>query len=351
MTASPVLAETEVDAYERDLADYLDVAHVVATSSGTTAVQTALDAAGVRPGDDVLVPALAVVMSAAPVCHLGARPVFVDCDPEGTDFDYRDLAAKVTEHTTAVLPVHLWGRAGDPHRLRRFADDRGMAVVADACQALGTTTIDGVQVGTEATIGCFSTHKYKLLATGEGGFLTTDDDYCAAKARAYRSHWLTPPGQQRPLSRLAHNFRLAEPLAAIGRCELPQLGTLVRQRTEQTRLLLDLLTDLPHVRPAAVPAGQRWNHYAPLLHLELDQPRAFCEHLAEQGVPNSTGTFRLVPLDQRPMFADDTRPACTTAAKLLDGILAVVLTRHDDEQRIRGYAETITREVTRWASA
>ncbi len=348
MTAGPVL--TEVDAYERDLADRLGVAHVVATSSGTTALQTALDAAGVRPGDEVLVPALAVVMSAAPVCHLGARPVFVDCNPEGTDFDYRDLAAKVTEHTTAVLPVYLWGRAGDVHRLRRFADDRGLAVVADACQALGTT-IDGVQVGTEATIGSFSTHKYKLLATGEGGFLTTNDDYCAARARAYRSHWLTPPGEQRPLSRVAHNFRLAEPLAAIGRRELSELDTLVQRRTGQANLLLDLLAGQPHVRPVALPVGQRWNHYAPLLRLEVTRPRALCEHLAEQGVPNSTGTFRLVPLDQRPMFASDTRPACTTTAEFLDGILAVVLTRQDDEQRIRDYAETIAREVTGWVSA
>lgn len=350
MIASTVLVETEVDAYERELAERLGVAHVVAVSSGTTALQTALDAVGVRPGDEVLVPALAVVMSAAPVCHIGARPVFVDCNPEGTDFDDRDLAAKVTERTTAVLPVHLWGRAGDASRLRRFADDRGLAVVADACQALGTT-VNGAQIGTEATIGCFSTHKYKLLATGEGGFLTTNEDRCAAQARAYRSHWLTPPGEQRPLSRVAHNFRLAEPLAAIGRGELPRLDTLVQQRTAQATLLLDLLTDLPQVRPATVPAGQRWNHYAALLHLELDRPRAFCEFLAEQGVPNSTGTFRLVPLDQRPMFAGDTRPTCATAAELLDGILAVVLTRQDDEQRIRDYAETITREVTRWASA
>lgn len=350
MTSSPVPAHTEVDGYERDLADHLGVTHVVAVSSGTAALQTALDAVSVRPGDEVLVPALAVVMSAAPICHLGARPVFVDCNAEGTDFDYHDLAAKVTEHTTAVLPVHLWGRAGDPNRLRNFATDRDLAVVADSCQALGTTC-GGVQIGTEATIGCFSTHKLKLLSTDEGGFLTTHDDNCAARARAYRSHWLNPPGEQRPMSRVAHNFRLAEPLAAIGRRALPRLDLLIRQRVDQTGLLLDLLADLPHIRPARVPSGQRWNHYAPVLTLHLDRPRAFCEHLAERGVPNSTGTFRLVPLDQRPMFASDTRPPCRTAAELLDGILAVRLTRHDDEQRLRGYAETITREVTRWAGA
>ncbi|MGH3963972.1 MAG: DegT/DnrJ/EryC1/StrS family aminotransferase [Pseudonocardiaceae bacterium] len=349
MTAGSVLPDTEVTAYEHELAAHLGVAHVVAVSSGTAALHTGLNAVNVGPGDEVLVPALAVVMSAAPIVHLGARPMFVDCNATGTDFDYDDLARKTSEHTTAVLPVHLWGRVGDPARLRHFADNRGLAVVADACQALGTT-INGAQAGTEVAIGCYSTHHLKLLSTGEGGFLTTDDDDLAASARAYRGHWLTPPTGQQPLTRLAHNFRLAEALAAIGRRELARVETLIQQRIEQTTLLLELLTDAPLLRPAEQPADQRWNAYAPLLHLQLPRPRQFSRHLADLGVPNSTGTFNLVPLDQRPMFPDDT-PPCTTAAAVLDGILAVILTRHDDDQRIRRYADTIAREAIRWASA
>lgn len=349
MTASSVPPESEVTAYERELAAHLGVEHVVAVSSGTAALHTGLDAVDVGRGDEVLVPALAVVMSVAPIVHLGARPVFVDCNPAGTDFDYDDLSRKTSEHTAAVVPVHLWGRAGDLTRLGHFADDRGLAIVTDACQALGTT-ISGVQVGTEATIGCYSTHHLKLLSTGEGGFLTTDDDELAARARAYRGHWLAPPPGQQPLTRLAHNFRLAEALAAIGRRELARLEDLIQQRIEQTALLLELLTDVRHLRPVEKPAGQRWNAYAPLLHLQLPRARQFSRHLAELGVPNSTGTFNLIPLDQRPMFTSDT-PPCTTAAAVLDGILAVVLTRQDDERRIRHHAETIAREATRWASA
>ncbi|MGH3811432.1 MAG: DegT/DnrJ/EryC1/StrS family aminotransferase [Pseudonocardiaceae bacterium] len=350
MTASSMLLpDTEVTAYERELAAHLGVAHVVAVSSGTAALHTGLDAVNVGPGDEVLVPALAVVMSAAPIVHLGARPVFVDCNLAGTDFDYDDLNRKTSEHTTAVLPVYLWGRAGDPARLRHFAHDRDLSIVADACQALGTT-VNGAQAGTQATIGCYSTHHLKLLSTGEGGFLTTDDNDLAARARAYRGHWLTPPPGHQPLTRLAHNFRLAEVLAAIGRRELARVEALIQQRIEQTTLLLERLTDVPPLRPAAQPAGQRWNAYAPLLHLHLPRPRQFSRHLAKLGVPNSTGTFNLVPLDQRPMFTGDT-PPCTTAAVVLDGILAVILTRHDDDQRIRRYAETIAREAIRWASA
>ena len=349
MTPGHVVPDTEVTAYERELSEYLGVEHVIAVSSGTAAIHTALAAIGTRPGDEVLVAALAVVMSAAPVAHLGARPVFVDCDITGCDFDYRDLADKLTERTIAVLPVQLWGRAGDTTRLHRFAEAHGLAVVADSCQALGST-INGTQAGTEAGIGCFSTHKLKLLSTDEGGFLTTNDGYHAARARAYRSHWMDPPGE-RSLSRLAHNFRLAEPLAAIGRRELRRLDASVQRRIEQTTLLLQLLTGVPHLDPVVAPAGQRWNHHAPLLRLRLRRPRAFSEHLASLGVANSTGTFKLIPLDQRLPFVDDTPPTCRTAAELLDGILALAITRHDDEQRLRYYAETITREVTRWGSA
>lgn len=350
MTLSPVLPGTEVTTYEHELSEYLGVEHVVAVSSGTAALQTALDAVGVGPGDEVLLPALSVVMSAAPILHLGARAVCVDCNAEGTDLDYDDLTRKLSQRTAAVLPVHLWGRAGDTTRLRRFADDHGLAVVADACQALGST-IDGTQVGLEATIACFSTHDMKLLSTGEGGFLTTRHDHLAERARAYRSHWLTPPRGQCPLSRLGHNFRLAEPLAAIGRRELARLDTLIAQRVEATTLLWALLADLPQLRLADIPAGQRWNHYAPLLHLQLEAPRVFSEHLAVRGVPNSTGSFHLIPLDQRPPFSGDTPPTCTTTAQFLDGILAVVLTRSDDDAQIRRYADTITQEATRWASA
>ncbi|MGH3927667.1 MAG: aminotransferase class I/II-fold pyridoxal phosphate-dependent enzyme, partial [Pseudonocardiaceae bacterium] len=181
MTPISVISEIEVAAYERELAEHLGVAHVVAVSSGTTALQTALDAVGVRPGDEVLIPALTVVMSVAPVASVGARPMFVDCNADGTDFDFDDLARKTNEHTSTVLPVYLWGRAGDTARLRRFADGHGLSTVADACQALGTT-VDAIQVGTDATIGCFSTHKQKLLSTDEGGFLTTNDDYLAARS-------------------------------------------------------------------------------------------------------------------------------------------------------------------------
>jgi dTDP-4-amino-4,6-dideoxygalactose transaminase len=119
--------------------------------------------------------------------YTGARPIFVDCNPQGTDVDYDDLAAKMTEATAAVLPVHLWGRAGNPGRLARWTDERGLHVIEDACQAQGSE-VDGTQVGTHGTIGCYSMKDGKLLWCGEGGYLFTADDELADAARSLRSH-------------------------------------------------------------------------------------------------------------------------------------------------------------------
>lgn len=354
MRAGALPSASEVDAYEYELARYLGVSEVVSVSSGTTALQTALYAVGVRPGDRVIVPALTVIMTVAPVVHLGAEPVFVDCNDDGTDFDHSDLDTKLGEGVAAIVPVYLWGRVPDNDVVRQIACARGIPVVADACQALGTMigrTHAGLDttVGCYSSVGCYSTHQLKLLSTGEGGFLATDDSAVAARARAYRSHWLTPPPGSAPLSQLAHNFRLAEPLAALGRVELARLDEQFHWRTEQTLSLIRLLAGVEQLAPM-IPQRQRWNHYAPLFRLDLDRPRAFAEHLASLGVPNSTGTFRLIPLDQRPMFVSDNTPRCTKAAALLDSILAVALTRTDDHGRIKEYAAIIEREVHRWVN-
>ncbi|MBC8091778.1 MAG: DegT/DnrJ/EryC1/StrS family aminotransferase [Pseudonocardia sp.] len=338
----------QVADYEHDLATRLDVRHVIATSSGTTAIHTALYAAGIRPGDEVLVPALSVVMTASPIIHLGARPVAVDSTPDGTGLDLDDLAAKTGPRTHAIVPVLLWGRA-DPHAdlLLDHAHRHRLAVVVDACQAIGTAR-NGRQVGLDATAACFSTHANKILATGEGGFVATDHDTIADQARAYRSHWSPAPPGEDPLARPAQNFRLAAPLAALGRDQLRHLDAHLHRRRHQTSLFLDQLDGAPGLDPA--PAVDGWNGYSPVVRLHLPRPRAFSEHLAACGVPNSTGTFRLIPLDQRAVFADHRHPPCRTAAAFLDSTLAVALTAADDDH-IRRCAATITKEAARWADA
>jgi dTDP-4-amino-4,6-dideoxygalactose transaminase len=344
------VAGRQVAELERELANRFGVAYAVALSSGTAALHTALVGLGIGPGDEVLVPALSVVMSAAPIVYTGARPVFVDCTPDGRDLDYLDAEAKTSDATRAVMPVHLWGRLADPRRLLEFAVRWRLHIIEDACQAQGSRAGDRL-AGTLGAVGCFSLKDGKIMWSGEGGYLLTDDPDLADRCRAYRSHWQTPPSGQPPLAKLGHNYRLAEPLAVLARANLDRFDELLARRRHQTSLLLSLLDRTPGIVPLHSGPDERWNGYAPLARLTLPAPRRFCERLAALGVPNSVGTFRLVPTDQRPAFSDPAQPPCRNAAAIIDTTLAVVVTDHDSDRRIADYAETITQEACQWVPA
>ncbi|MEV0535899.1 aminotransferase class I/II-fold pyridoxal phosphate-dependent enzyme [Kitasatospora sp. NPDC050463] len=336
------------EAFERDLAGVFGTRYAVAVNSGTAALHAALFAAGIRPGDEILVPALTVVMTAAPVVQLGATPVFVDSDPATFDVDYADAAAKVTARTRAIVPVHLWGRMGDPAALAAFASRHGLAVVEDAAQAGGTSRA-GTAAGTAGSAGCFSMKDGKILWSGEGGFVVTDDADLAARARAFRGHWLTPPPGERPQQHLAVNARLAEPLAALAHANLHRLPALLERRRAQSTHLLHALAGARGLTPIRSATDETWNHYSPLLSIGLPRPRAFADHLARIGVPNSTGTFHLIPCDTRPMFSGGARPPCRGAAQILERTLAIVLTDRDDEAGLDRYAAAITHASATWS--
>ena len=341
----------EATRLEADLADRFEIAHAVVLSSGTAALHCALIAAGIGPGDEVLVPTISVAMSVAPILYVGARPVFVDCASDGSGLDYDDFAAKITPRSRAVIAVHLWGRTGgDPNRLSAEAARHGLLVVEDACQAHGTR-YNGRLLGTIGDIGCLSLRDGKILSAGEGGVLLTNDDGVAGVCRALRTHWQTPPAGSTPGSRLGYNYRLAEPLALLARTNLARFDDLLGIRRRQSALLASLVDRTPGLSVLQPGPREDWNAYSPLLRVELPRPRQFCQHLAELGVPNSVGTFGLVPCHRRPPFASTDAPAdCPNAERIVDSTLAVVLGERDTNDRITGYAETIVQEAGRWAS-
>jgi dTDP-4-amino-4,6-dideoxygalactose transaminase len=259
-----------------------------------------------------------------------------------------DLACRYccTAATRAVLAVHLWGRAVGIHRLTDFAASHGLHVIEDACQAYGTVVGDR-QAGTFGAMGCFSLKDGKILSCGEGGFLITNDDAHDAVARAFRTHWQRPPRGQAPMARIGCNYRLAEPLATLARCNLARIDNLLTQRAHQTLLLTSLLTETPGLE-IPVDTGEGWNAHSPLIRVTLPRSRAFCEHLAAVGVPNSVGTFGLVPASQQPAFSAYAPAACPGAARLIDTTLAVVITARDHDDRIRAHADIIDREARQW---
>lgn len=340
-------ATANVDQLEAELARTFGASHAIAVSSGTAALHCALAALQIGPGDEVLVPAVSVVMSAAPVLHAGARPVFVDCDETGADFDYDDLAAKLTARTQAIMPVYMWGRAADPSRFLAFASSHGLKVIEDACQAHGTT-IDGKALGTFGDAGCFSLKDGKILWSGEGGFILTNRGDLADRCRALRTHWQAAPAGSAPMAELGHNYRMTEIQAMLARWNLARFEDLLNLRRTQTAALISTLPGIEALQWRSPGDRQDWNGFSPVAKLTVPRPRELSCRLAEAGVPNSVGSFGLTANDQRRVFAHLQPSRCQRAAHFIDTTLAIILSEHDDEQRVNEIADTAAREITQW---
>jgi dTDP-4-amino-4,6-dideoxygalactose transaminase len=172
---------SEVEALERELAAMLEVKHAVGVSSGTDALLVAMMALDIGPGDEVIVPTYSFFATAGCVSRLGARPVFVDIDPVTFNIDTDAAAAAITPRTKAIIPVHLYGQSADMEPLVAAAGARGMAIIEDAAQAIGSRYRNRL-VGGIGELGCFSFFPSKNLgAFGDGGLVTTNDPALASK--------------------------------------------------------------------------------------------------------------------------------------------------------------------------
>jgi dTDP-4-amino-4,6-dideoxygalactose transaminase len=217
---------------EEAFAAYVGSEHAVAVANGTAALHLALLAAGVGPGDEVIVPALTFVASASAVRYTGAEPVLCDSiGPADLNIDPAAAAASVTPRTKAIMAVHLAGYPAALEELRALCDERGLALIEDCAQAIGAYAGPGRRVGTVGELGCFSMFSKKQLCVGEGGMVTTDDAELAAKVRSLRSHAMTSVTWDRhrghaasyDVTDIGFNLRLDEPRAALGLSRLARL--------------------------------------------------------------------------------------------------------------------------------
>jgi dTDP-4-amino-4,6-dideoxygalactose transaminase len=223
-----VLGE-EVERFEAEFASSCGVQSSLGVASGTAALALALEAGGVGPGDEVIVPAHTFIASALAVVHAGATPVFCDVEPGTGLIDITSAAAVVSARTAAVVAVHLYGQACDMDAVRQFADRHGLLVVEDAAQAHGAT-FQGRSVGSLGNVAAFSFYPTKNLgALGDGGAICTDDDEIAARCRRLRNLGQRRKGEHLSLGR---NERLDGLQAAFLRAKLPYLGVWNRARRE-----------------------------------------------------------------------------------------------------------------------
>jgi dTDP-4-amino-4,6-dideoxygalactose transaminase len=287
----------EVAAFERELAAYHQCAHGVGVASGTDALRIAIEAVGVGPGDEVIVPAFTFFATASAVTHLGAKPVFADIDPARWTLDPDDVARRITPRTKAVVPVHLYGRPADLAPLLELAARHRLSVIEDAAQAVGAD-YRGRRVASYGHVGCFSFYPTKNLgAYGDGGLVTTNDAAIAERVRMLRAH-----GSRERYFHESGGWcsRLDEIQAAALRVKMQYLDAWTERRRELVAGYLDGLRGLPLGLPSEAADERAVYHLFTVRTARRDE---LAKHLELQGI--GTAVHYPLPLHRQPVYRDE----------------------------------------------
>jgi perosamine synthetase len=223
-------AGTYIDRFEAAFADFCGVRHAIACSNGTTALHLVFASLGIGPGDEVIVPTLTFVATANAVRYCGGTPVFVDVHPDTWTMDPVVVESKITPRTKAIVPVHLFGHPADMTSLQAIADRHGLIVVEDAAQSPGAE-VRGRRVGSMSRLATFSFFGNKILSTGEGGMITTDDDALAATIRMLKSQGMEP-GHRYWFPVVGYNYRMTNVAAALGLAQMEKVEWHLTRRQE-----------------------------------------------------------------------------------------------------------------------
>jgi perosamine synthetase len=275
-----------VGEFEQAFAAYVGAPYASAVSSGTAGLHLALRAAGVRDGDEVVTSAFSFVASANAALYERARPVFADIDPRTLNLDPQAAAAAVSERTRALLPVHIFGYPADMPAFEALAAQRDLALVEDACEALGARHADGPNVGARGHAAAFGFYANKQLTTGEGGMLTLGDEAAKQRIDSERNQGRAPDMGWLDHDRLGFNYRLSDIACAIGVAQLQRLERSLAERAavaERYRDELDAVEGL--TLPCADSGGdvRGWFVFVVQLPREVDRDDTV-RKLAEAGI-------------------------------------------------------------------
>lgn len=331
MTQGPYASEME----ER-FADLVDATHAVTVTSCTTGMELALEAVGIGSGDEVIVPDFTHPATGIVVERRGADPVLVDVDLTTYNIDPAAVAEAVTPETAAILPVAWGGQPLDHGPLLDVADTHSLAIVEDAACAAGAS-FEGTPVGSQFDASVFSFHPRKVLTTGEGGMITTDDESLARQVRSVKNFGTDPAGQREGFFVAdATNCRFSDVLAAIGLAQLEKAPDIIERRRELAARYDDLLADVEGVRsPAAIDGGEHnYQSYCVYVTAGDDSLRDdLIDAMADQDVETQIGTYAL---SETEAFSDATRGSDLDTARALSQnllTLPVVHSMTDADQR------------------
>ncbi|MFA4702000.1 DegT/DnrJ/EryC1/StrS family aminotransferase [Pyrococcus kukulkanii] len=289
----------EVEAFEREFAQYLGVKHAVAVTNGTAALDVALKALGIKPGDEVITTPFTFIASANAILFQGAKPVFADIDPKTFNLNPDDVLEKITNKTKAILVVHLYGQPADMKAFKEITEDYKLYLIEDCAQAHGAE-FEGKKVGTFGDVAAFSFYPTKNMTTGEGGMVVTNNDELAKKADLIRNH-----GQAEKYLHveLGYNLRMTNIAAAIGRVQLRKLDEWNEKRIKNAKLLTEGISKIEGLTPPYVDPRVKHVFHQYVIRVEDDFPLSRDEltaKLREKGI--GTAVHYPMPVHWQPLY-------------------------------------------------
>ena len=295
-----------VDLFEQKIAEYTGSKYAIACMNGTAAIQVSLRLAGVEPGDEVIVPTLIFIASVNAIAYNNAKPIFMDADKyynidvvKTIEFIKNETVfkngftynKKTNNKIPAIVPVHVWGNACWLDELIELCNKQNIAIVEDACESLGTFykngKYEGKHTGTIGKLGCLSFNGNKIITTGGGGMILTDDESLAEKAR-----YLTTQAKDDPVryihNEIGYNFRLTNIQAALGVAQLEQLSKFLKRKKFIYKQYVDALEEIDGLGMAAVPDYANNNHWLNLIQIDSkvygEDRETLMERLEQKGI-------------------------------------------------------------------
>lgn len=317
-----------IEEFEDKWAGYCGRRYGVAVSNGTVALQVAAACLDLKPGDEVIMPTFTIISCALAVLHNGGVPVLVDCDPRTWCMDANQIRNKITGRTRAIMPVHIYGHPVDMDPILQLAEEKGLALIEDAAEVHGAEYLSGRNTsrplwrrcGSFGTLSCFSFYANKLVTTGEGGMVLTDDENLAEKARSLRNLCFQP-NRRFYHEELGFNFRLTNLQAALGVAQLERMAEIIERKrwmgSEYDRRLRG-------IKSLQLPVEESWAKnvywmYGTVLSEDsgMDAP-AFALQLKERGVetrPFFLGLHEQPVFQRRGLFVGERYPVSERIAR------------------------------------
>jgi perosamine synthetase len=311
--------------FENEISNFTKASHVFVTSSATTGLQLALDALGVGVGDEVIIPDFSFPATANAVIKLGATPVCTDINPKTYCIDVEDIRHRITPKTRAIMPVHAFGLCADMSGILEIAAKFNLKVVEDAACAIGSM-IGNKQAGTFGDCGVFSFHPRKLITTGEGGAIVTDNESLAERLAILRSHGGIRGKHYFEFIDSGYNFRLSDINSAVGIVQMSKLQEILDKRISRAKRYNRLLGEVDGITVPEVPAGFRHTFQSYVIQLGDRYDRnEVIGRMANTGIETTLGTYSISSQPYFRKFNPDLLPPVLNSTRAFSKSLTLPL--------------------------